>query len=203
MLNDIDISNTDGFDPDASSNILIEDCFAYCGDDNVAVKVTGRKNLVADVDNVTVRGCVFLTKKSALKIGTETRSNYIKNITFENNDVIECDRGMAIYVYDGATLDNIFYINNRFERNYPDAQRKAIHFEVDKRNPESKLGFIKNVLIRDCNFINQFPNKSVIEYNGDTIGINVTIQNLNIAGIKVESLESARINAIKSSVTFK
>ncbi|MGB4292890.1 MAG: glycosyl hydrolase family 28 protein [Bacteroidales bacterium] len=203
LLNDIDISNTDGFDPDASSNILIEDCFAYCGDDNVAVKVTGRKNLVADVDNVTVRGCVFLTKKSALKIGTETRSNYIKNITFENNDVIECDRGMAIYVYDGATLDNIFYINNRFERNYPDAQRKAIHFEVDKRNPESKLGFIKNVLIRDCNFINQFPNKSVIEYNGDTIGINVTIQNLNIAGIKVESLESARINAIKSSVTFK
>lgn len=202
LLNNIDLSNTDGFDPDASSNVLIENCFAYCGDDNVAVKITGKKGLVANVDNVTVRGCVFLTKKSALKVGTETRSESMKNITFENNDIIECDRGMALYVNDGATLDSISFINNRFERNHPDAQKKAIHFEVDKRNPESKLGLIKHVLIKDCVFYNTFPNKSVIEYNGDKIGINVTIQNLIIDENKVESLESARINVSKAIVTF-
>lgn len=202
LLNDIDLSNTDGFDPDASSNILIENCFAYCGDDNVAVKVTGKKGLISNVDGVTVRGCVFLTKKSALKVGTETRSETMKNITFEDNDIIECDRGMALYVNDGAILDSISFINNRFERNHPDAQKKAIHFEVDKRNPESKLGLIKRVLIKDCIFYNTFPNKSVIEYNGDKIGINVTIQNLIIDDIKVESLESARINVSKAVVTF-
>jgi len=203
LLNDIDLSNTDGFDPDASSNVLIENCFAYCGDDNVAVKVTGKKGLGADVDNVIVRGCVFLTKKSALKVGTETRSESMKNITFENNDIIECDRGMALYVYDGAVLDSITFINNRFERNHPDGQKKAIHFEVDKRNPDSKLGSIKYVLIKDCTFYKAFPNKSVIEYNGDTIGINVTIQNLTIANNKVNSLDSAGINTINSKIDFK
>lgn len=202
LLNDIDLSNTDGFDPDASSNILIEACFAYCGDDNVAVKVTGKKGLMANVNNVTVRGCVFLTKKSALKVGTETRSDTMKNITFENNDIIECDRGMALYVNDGAILDSISFINNRFERNHPDAQKKAIHFEVDKRNPESKLGLINHVLIKDCTFYNKFPNRSVIEYNGDKNGINVTIQNLIIDEKKVESLESAGINVSKALVTF-
>lgn len=203
LLNDIDLSNTDGFDPDASSNVLIENCFAYCGDDNVAIKVTGKTGLGADVDNVIVRGCVFLTKKSALKVGTETRSESMKNITFENNDIIESDRGMALYVSDGAVLDSIAFINNRFERNHPDAQKKAIHFEVDKRNSDSKLGSIKHTLIKDCTFYNAFPNKSVIEYNGDTIGINVTIQNLTIGDNKVNSLESARINAINATVDFK
>jgi hypothetical protein len=203
LLNDVDLSNTDGFDPDASCNVLIEDCFACCGDDNVAVKVTGKNDLATNVDNVTVRGCVFLTKKSALKVGTETRSDYMKNITFEDNDILECDRGMALYVNDGAILDSISYINNRFERNYPDAQKKAIHFEVDRRNPESRLGAIRHVLIKDCRFCTAFPKKSVIQYNGDSTGINVTIRNLVIGENMVQSVESAGIIAKKAVVSFK
>lgn len=203
LFNDIDLSNTDGFDPDASSNVLIENCFAYCGDDNVAVKVTGKKDLVSDVNNITVRGCVFLTRKSALKVGTETRTGSMKNISFINNDILECDRGMALYVHDGATLDSISFINNRFERNHPDAQKKAIHFDVDRRNPESKLGTIKHVLIKNCSFLKSFPNKSVIEYNGETNGINVTIKNLKINGKKVKTLEEARIDAVNSTINFQ
>jgi hypothetical protein len=58
-------------------------------------------------------------------------------------------------------------------------------------------------LIKDCNFYKAFPNKSVIEYTGDTNGINVTIQNLTIGDNKAESVESARINAINATVVFK
>ena len=35
---------------------------------------------------------VFLTKKSGLKIGTETFCSQNANIVFENNDIIESDR---------------------------------------------------------------------------------------------------------------
>lgn len=202
LLNEIDLSNTDGFDPDASRNVLIENCFAYCGDDNVAVKVTGSSDLSGEVDNIIVRGCVFLTKKSALKVGTETRTTIMKNITFEDNDILESDRGMAIYVRDGAILDNIKYINNRFERNHPDAQRKSIHFVVDKRNQDSKLGAIKSVIIKDCTFENVFPNRSVIEYEGEGKGINVLVENLIISGKKADTSDSARIEIINSTVTF-
>lgn len=202
LLNDIDLSNTDGFDPDASRHVLIEDCFAYCGDDNVAVKATGKKEMSGDVDDIVVRGCVFLTKKSSLKVGTETRTSSMKNITFEDNDVIESDRGMALYVRDGATLSNIVFRNNRFERNYPDAQKKAIHFELDKREPRSKMGKIENVLITGCIFYNKFPRKSVIE-SEVAAGINVTVENLVIAGMNVKSAETAGIEAINSEVIFK
>lgn len=203
LLNDTDLSNTDGFDPDASKRILIEDCFACCGDDNVAIKTTGYSGLLGDADDITVRGCVFLTKKSALKVGTETRGDIMKNITFENNDVLECDRGMALYVSDGACLDSILFINNRFERCHPDAQRKAIHFLINKRNPDSRLGTIGNVLIKDCFYLTQFPRKSVIKSEGEVTGIFVTIDNLVFEGQKAISSETAGIEATNAEVSFK
>ncbi|MBK7628711.1 MAG: glycoside hydrolase [Bacteroidales bacterium] len=203
LLNNIDLANTDGFDPDASKRVLIENCFAYCGDDNVAVKATNYSGLLGDVDGVTIKGCVFLTKKSSLKVGTETRCENMRNIIFENNDVLECDRGMALYVSDGATLDNIIFRNNRFERNYSDAQKKGIHFVVSKRNPDSKLGSINNVLIKDCSFLGPFPKKSLIKHEGTSVGINVIIDNLIIGGKKVETFEEAGIERINANVSFK
>ena len=203
ILNDIGLSNTDGIDPDAVNNLLIDNCFAYCSDDNVAVKSTGNSGLLGNVENITVKNCVFLTKKSALKVGTETRAETMKNIFFENNDILECDRGMALYVSDGATLDSIFFKNNRFERNYPDAQRKAIHFDVSKRNPNSKLGEIKYVLISDCCFESAFPRKSVIKSAGEINGIKVIIENLKIGGQKVTDLKSAGIDASNAIIQFK
>ena len=40
LINDATVPNTDGFDPDASTGVRIDHCFAYCSDDNVAVKST-------------------------------------------------------------------------------------------------------------------------------------------------------------------
>lgn len=203
LLNDVDLSNTDGFDPDATKRMLIENCFAYCGDDNVAIKTTANSGLVGNVDKITVRNCVFLTKKSALKVGTETRGQKMKNILFENNDVIESDRGIALYVSDGASLSNITYRNNRFERNHPDLQQKAIHVVVSKRNGDSKLGEIKDLLIQDCTFEYSFPKKSMIKYEGERIGIRMAVENLKIEGKRVNSAEEANIEADHSQIIFK
>jgi polygalacturonase len=203
LLNDIELSNTDGFDPDATRRMLIENCFAYCGDDNVAIKTTANSGLVGNVDQITVRNCVFLTKKSSLKVGTETRGQEIKNILFENNDVIESDRGIAVYVSDGASLSNITFRNNRFERNHPDQQKKAIHVVVSKRKEDSKLGEINGLLIQDCTFETAWPKKSLVKYEGDGIGIRMTIDNLKISGKRVNSPEEANIQTDQAQIIFK
>ena len=206
LMNNTELSNTDGFDPDASKRVLIEDCFAYCSDDNVAIKTTNYGDYLGDVDDITVRGNVFLTKKSSLKVGTETRAQKMHNILFEDNDVLESDRGMALYDSDGAVFENIRFINNRFERNYPDAKRAGFYFQINKRNEESKPGQIKNILIRDCVFYSAFPKSSVIEGLDCTHSIeNVTIDNLQIEGKKVVSITEARIeiNEFARNVTFK
>lgn len=182
LLNDVALSNTDGFDPDASLFVSIENCFAYCGDDNVAIKITQDTVANSITSDISVTGCVFLTRKSSLKVGTESRGLTIKNILFENNDVILSDRGMALYCSDGAVYNNIKYINNNFEENYPDTKRSGIFFEINKRNPNSKIGVMKKIVIKNCSFQVPFPNLSTIAGFDEEHKIDVTIDHLKIAG---------------------
>ena len=203
LLNDIDLSNTDGFNPDASQNVLFADGFIYGSDDPIAIKTTGSGGYLADVDGITVRGNVFLTKKSALKVGTESRGARMSNILFENNDVLESDRGMALYVLDGAHYDDIRFINNRFERNFPDLQQQGLQFRAIRRNPDSRLGKMTNILIKDATFFRAFPRKSEIRALGPDLGIEVTIENLVIEGRRVTSIEEAGIVPTNATVIFR
>ena len=115
MINDVTLTNTDGFDPDSSSDVLIEGSFIYAGDDAVAVKTSGRRGLFRGLTNNTFRNNVILTQKSAMKIGTETRAKNMNNIRFMHNQVIQPDRKMAIYCSDGADISNISFTDNHFE----------------------------------------------------------------------------------------
>lgn len=191
LLSDPELANTDGFDPDASSDVLIENCFVWCGDDGVAVKSTDHGGLKRDVKNVTIRGNVFLTRKSALKVGTESRTARMGDITFENNDVLQCDRGMALYCNDGALYENIRFINNRFEDNYPDAKQRMIDISISARKGK---GTIRNVLIQNCSFLKPFPKDSTIEgLDSDHPVSGVRIGNLIIGGKPCRSAAEAGI----------
>ncbi len=186
VLNDFAVPNTDGFDPDASRDVLIEKCFAYCNDDNIAIKTTNNMNLLQDLERVTVRGCVFITRKSSLKVGTETKARRMSDILFEDNDIVECDRGLALYCYDGASFENIRFVNNRIERNFPDNQRKAIHFQILNR---SGKGYIRNVLIKDCAFGIRFPNgASMGGLDAEHCIDGVVFDGVTVAGKPVRSL---------------
>lgn len=204
MLNDIELSNTDGFDPDASKHVIIENCFGYCSDDNVAVKTTNTNGFVQNVEDVVVRGNVFLTKKSSLKVGTESLGEVMKDILFEDNDVVESDRGMALYCSDGAVFDNIRFINNRFEDNYPDAKQSFMNFTINKRKSDSKTGQMKNILIKDCSFAHPFPKTSEISGFDENHRITLIFERLQIGGINVKNEADAFIKSKGfADLTFK
>ncbi|WEK21384.1 MAG: glycosyl hydrolase family 28 protein [Candidatus Pedobacter colombiensis] len=203
LLNDVTLSNTDGFDPDASSHVTIENCFAYTGDDNVAIKVTKNDGPVNRTSDITVKGCVFLTRKSSLKVGTESRGTSISNVLFEDNDVVMSDRGMALYCSDGALYQNIRYVNNRFESNYPDAKKMGIQFVINKRNADSKAGKMENVSITNCKFYTPFPAASEIKGLDDAHQIAVKIDNLEINGKKCLTLSDAAIKTTFATVEVK
>lgn len=203
LLNDVTLSNTDGFDPDASSRVSIENCFAYTGDDNVAIKVTKNDGPVNKTTDITVRGCVFLTRKSSLKVGTESRGTSISNVLFEDNDVVMSDRGMALYCSDGALYQNIRYVNNRFESNYPDAKKMGIQFVINKRNADSKAGKMENVTITNCKFYTPFPAASEIKGLDEAHQITVKIDNLEINGKKCLTLSDAGIKTSFATVEVK
>ena len=197
LINDIENPNTDGFDPDSSRNVTIKNCFAYCSDDTVSVKTHRYSTLVRNSYNIIVRDNVFWTKKSAMKVGDETSSHKIHDVLFENNDIIRADRAMTLYVYDGAEVSNISFVNNRAEFVGGDSLRRHLDFRIATRDESSNSpGKIKNVLIKDFYAESFAENYSTMQ--GLDSGHNISgvyIDNYVVGGVKRNSTAEAHINA--------
>ena len=191
LINDLNVPNTDGFDPDASRHVLIRNCFAFCSDDNVAIKTSNNSNLLRDVEDIRIEGCLFLTKKSALKVGTETKAAVMRDIVFQDNHVVMADRGLVLYCYDGARFENVKFINNYFENGFSDFEKKAIHFVVKERDGR---GQINNVLIKDCYFSPQFHSAIVLlGLDKEHMIGNLVFDNVSILGKKVADIKELNI----------
>ncbi|MEM9078920.1 MAG: glycosyl hydrolase family 28 protein, partial [Bacteroidota bacterium] len=208
MNNDY-FGSLDGWDPDASKRVLIEDSFGWAGDDNVAVKCTGYGNLniLDDVEDVTVRGCVFMTKKTSLKIGTETRCENYNRVLFENNDVIEADRVLGVNVRDRATVSGVVFRNIRSESLFADRRQMPINVYITRREDDQPwTGKIEGVLFEDCSFEMMFPKKiqiSRIDSHTSEKDLNVTFKNLTIEGKQVKELSGEYFNLQRTNGTIR
>jgi hypothetical protein len=193
--------NTDGFDPDNSSHIIIENGFVSCGDDAIAVKL--RYGNRSDMDDIQFRNNVVWTVKSALKIGTEVYDKKMTNVIFENNEVIYADRGIVVYCYRGATIENPRWINNYFE--FIGGNIKRMHMEIKIQDNGGK-GYLNDVLIKNNTFERISQNQSRLRGLDNTHVINgITLDNLVIAGKKCMSLEDGQIltNKYVRNILFK
>jgi hypothetical protein len=202
ILCNVNLGNTDAMDPDSVQRMTIEDSFAYSGDDSVAVKSTGRAGDPRPVADLVVRSNVFWTRKSALKLGTESRGPSFRNILFQQNDVVHADRALVIYNYDGTVCEDIRFVDNRAEVIGGDRDEKLIHMEITNR---SGRGQIRNVLVR--NFLaEQFSAKDSVINGLDTLHrvSDVVIENFVVGGRPRASLEDAHIqvNAYAGPITF-
>jgi polygalacturonase len=107
--------NTDGIDPDASSDITVVNSFIQDGDDGIAIK--GGSGLAS---NITIANDHFYGTHG-ISIGSETNDN-VTNVLVENNTVQGSDssgnvsslnNGIRIKSYPskGGTVSTVTYIN--------------------------------------------------------------------------------------------
>ena len=138
-------SGKDGFDPDSSRDVLIDGAFVVSADDAIAVK-----NRFPDVpdgrttERVTFRNSIVSTPKSALKIGTETRGP-IRDVTFENCDVFDGDRGIVLYARDGGPIERVVWRNIRLSMiDWPQEKDSGavFHLNIERREAATP--------VRDC-----------------------------------------------------
>jgi hypothetical protein len=179
IVSDMRVKNTDGYDPDSSIHVLLEGNFAMCNDDTVAIKTTNNTGLLRNVEDVTVRGNVFISQASALKVGTESRAEYMRDITFIDNDVVECDRGMSLYCRDGAVYSDIKYINNRFERLFIEDRRSLLHFYIEDRFGK---GQIRDVLVKDCIALVHWPSRPILKSEDLPLKVNGFVKEVTFSG---------------------
>ncbi|KAH9298165.1 hypothetical protein KI387_029847, partial [Taxus chinensis] len=123
-----DSPNTDGIDPDSSSNVCIEDCYVRNGDDIVAIKsgwdeygiAFGRPSSNIIVRRVTGSSPGF----SGIAIGSET-SGGIQDILIQDVNIINSGTGIRLKTNAGrgGIITNI-----TISGIYMENVRRAIHF---------------------------------------------------------------------------
>lgn len=197
LINDMSNTNGDGIDPDSSSNVTLDGTFLYTTDDCFAIKTTGNFKVLQPTSNIMIKNAVCYSKKSALKVGTETRAN-LSNITFENNDVVHADRVISLYMADGSTMEHILYKNNRSEVVGGDSKERLIDINITDRKG---LGHIKDVVILNHIAYQPAPEPSAITGIAGH-EIDVRIINFSIAGQICNSLTDAGIESEYADVTF-
>ena len=189
--------NTDGFDPDNSSNVIMENNFISVDDDAIAVKLN-RGSERKDMSNIIFRNNVVFTMCSALKIGTEVMGGFtVRDVLFENNDVLHADIGISAYCYRGGFAENIRWIGNHFEKTAALPDNSPHHHFCNiylNTRSEDSFGGIRNALIKDNTFENFGPKNSGIRAKDERQFIDgVVIENLVIEGKIRKSPEDARI----------
>lgn len=148
-----EVISSDGVDIVGSDNVTVEGCFLRNNDDCIAIKAfPSGEGEAHNVRNIMVKNCVFLNDVSgnATEIGHELRCKNVKDITFENCDILSVHgygAAFSIHNADNAVVENITYKNIRVEHYYD----KLVDLRVIKSmwGKAHQRGHVRNVIFKD------------------------------------------------------
>jgi hypothetical protein len=109
----------DGIDLVRCTNVVVDGVFAHTKDDCIAIKSAGNYPPDHPTDQILVKNCVFWNSiwGNAIEIGFELYSDEVKNIRFENIDIIHVEDGAAISIHNAgpAHVHHIVFEDIRIE----------------------------------------------------------------------------------------
>lgn len=146
-------TNCDGIDPDHSKNIIIRNCDIYSADDCVVLKSTSYAKEYGAVENVEVYNCRFKSTSAAIKIGTESVSDF-KNIYFHDIEIYDTNRGISLMLRDGGNVLDVRFENITIDNHLVSplnwwGRGEPISITNIKRDESSSLGIIDNVIFKN------------------------------------------------------
>jgi Glycosyl hydrolases family 28 len=109
----------DGMDICRCTNVVIDGVFAHTKDDCIAIKSQGDYPATDPTENILVKNCVFWNSiwGNGIEIGFELYSAEVKNIRFENIDVIHVEDGATFSIHNAgqAHVHDVVFDNIRVE----------------------------------------------------------------------------------------
>jgi hypothetical protein len=120
----------DGMDIFRCTNVLVDGVFAHTKDDCIAIKSGGNYPANHPTDNILVRNCVFWNSiwGNAIEVGFELFSDEVKNIRFENIDILHVEDGAAMSIHNAGSshVHDVVFENIRVE----DARQKLFDVAI-------------------------------------------------------------------------
>ncbi|WP_373166432.1 glycoside hydrolase family 28 protein [Agathobaculum sp. Marseille-P7918] len=148
ILNDLDVANSDGIDPDHSTNVRIIGCHVTCADDCICLKSSAGNMEYGPTKNVIISNCTLISTSAALKIGTEGTGNF-ENVLVDNCIISGSNRGISIQIRDGGNVSNVSFSNIIIEtRRFADCWwgcAEPITITTHDRDEHTKSGHISNI----------------------------------------------------------
>jgi hypothetical protein len=225
--NDIDIQDVkivnraptdDGIDIVGSQNVRIDHCFIHTADDCVAIKAGDEWYLEYaqdDVVNVSVKNSVFWIPNpdsNVFEIGYETGADTIKNILYENNDIIHLvgaaasTRGaFSIHNCGRAVVDNIKYKDIRVEDASVYLMDFRVMYDPTYSKKDTNRGKIGDVYLENIS-VTTTPGgtvSSIMRSYSATANIeHVWIKNMTVNGQKITRQADLNLNAGQPGVAL-
>ena len=160
ILNDLDVANSDGIDPDHCSNVRILGCHIECADDCICLKTSKGNAEYGPCENIIIQGCTLISTSAAIKIGTEGVGDF-RNVLVSDCVISRSNRALSIQIRDGGDVENVSYQNIIIEtrRFCPDwwGTAEPIVLTTFNRDENTKSGRIRNI---------RFFNVSAVGENG-------------------------------------
>ncbi len=209
--------NTDGIDIVNSQDVLVEDVFIRTWDDNITVKGID-KTFGLPAGNVTVRGSVFWTDRAqTMEIGYETASQQIRNVVFEDNDILHALHRppLTIHLADNAEVSDVIYRDVRIEdlvdADVSEGVYKLAEIWIDDHPwghvGGGPLGEVRNVryeriAVSDATLHPDFEVASIQGYDAAHRVDGVTWANVSIQGALVCDASDMTVNSYVTGLGF-
>jgi polygalacturonase len=200
--------STDGIDICGSRNVLIENCCLRNDDDNIVIKSLATNSTAnylsweGNVENVHIRHCVLLNgvPGNAMEIGYELRAETIRDIVFEDIDVISAHGEGAVFsIHNGdrALIEDIRWENIRVEHYWD----KLIDFRVVKSryNHDLSRGTIRNILLKNIKITSSIFNPGcsislIGGYEPENPITGITLEDFQINNHRITSVDELELH---------
>jgi len=182
-----DNPSDDGVDIVRSRKVRVSDCFIRTKDDCVVIKSFLNYPDSVIVDDVLVEKCIFWNALwgNGLEIGFELLSDEVKNITFNDCDLIHVESGAVLSIHNSgkSTVKNVLFKNIRIE----DARQKLFDLAIFRSryslDGSSDSQYIsRNYLLGAWDGVLKVPEKDR-EYHAQFRG---KIENIKFDGIYIQ-----------------
>ncbi len=147
--------NNDGIDIDGCRDVVIRDCDVISGDDALCFKAASER----PTERVLVENCSLYSSCNALKVGTDTQSDF-RNVLVRScriGGVAEdargikhpcSDSGISLEMVDGGTLENFLITGIDIQRAWsPFFMRLEDRARVREGLPKPPVGTLRRVVI--------------------------------------------------------
>ncbi len=189
--------NTDGFDICSSRHVALENSFFRDYDDCIVVKGVPGYNY-ANVFDIKVKKCVvWCDWGRGLEIGAETVADEMRDIVFEDCDVIHgAHTALDVQNCDRATVSGLVFDDIRVEyakyRDEPPYLIGAVvingYYGIHFDDP-NVVGRNDGIIFKNISVYNETENKLRVlfaGFDGEHMTQNVTVENLTVNGEKAK-----------------